>query len=281
MTRLAPSVWDVHAARWHSVGPPLRPGIADLQAFQRALTNLACEREHVRALLLGVTPELTGLDWPVHSELVAVDHSQAMWRRHWSPPHGIASTMILGEWRQMPLRSESMDGVLADGSLSIQSNSNDLAELLAQLARVLRDEGRLIVRTFVRPQVRERPQQVIAALRRRECGSFDAFKWRLLMSLHRSSAEGVALNCVHRAFHRAVPDPRELSQQLGWSEDSIDTIESYRDARGRYFFPSLAQLRELLREHFVELDCSVPDYELGSCCPLLVLSRKARPRRTA
>jgi hypothetical protein len=57
-----------------------------------------------------------------------------------------------------------------------------------------------------------------------------------------------------------VPDSSELARQLGWRVESIDTIESYRDASGRYFFPTLVQLRQWLHEHFIEVACSVPGY---------------------
>lgn len=269
------SPWDVHAARWHRVGCPLRPGVQDLEVFQEVLTRFARQHERVHALLLGVTAELTGLDWPANAALVAVDSSRAMLRQHWSAPRGIASFAVLGRWEQMPLQQDSIDLVCADGSLSIQANEAALAAVLGQLAHVMRDAGLVVLRTFVRPEVRESPDHVIAAMRRGEIGSFDVLKWRLLMSLHESSTEGVVLHAVHQTFREAVPDSLELAGQLDWPVAGIDTIESYRNASGRYFFPSLAQLRTLLGEHFAELNCHVPGYELGHCCPTLVLRRKA------
>lgn len=66
--------WQTFAARWSRLGPPLRPGPEDVEHFRRALGDTPGE-----CLLLGVTPELSGLS----ARLTALDNSADMIRALW------------------------------------------------------------------------------------------------------------------------------------------------------------------------------------------------------
>jgi hypothetical protein len=111
-------------------------------------------------------------------------------------------------------------------------------------------------------------------MRRAEYGNFHVFKFRLLMALHNSPTEGVLLNTAYRTVCDAIPDRAAVARELGWPLESINTIDAYKDVSGRYFFPCLAQFRELMCGDLRELDCLVPTYEMGERCPTLVLSCK-------
>jgi hypothetical protein len=267
------SPWERHSLQWAHVGYPLRPCAQDIQVVQGEVDQVSRACKHVHALLLGATIELTSIGWPVNSSLTAVDSSHAMLMRCWRPPAGITSSAIQGLWDQLPLPPKSVDLVLADGSLSVLPGAHGIADVLRQLAIVLGESRRIVTRVFVRPESRETPGEVIDALRQGRIGNFHVFKWRLLMALHDSATEGVLLNTVYRAVDEAIPDRPGLAHELGWSLDSVNTIDAYKNAAWRYFFPTLSQFRELAAEYFLELECHVPTYELGEKCPTLVLSR--------
>lgn len=271
------SPWETHASRWQHVGAPLRPSAQDLKIVQETLARCADTPDTVHALLLGVTAEITALTWPSNTTLVAVDTSQAMIQRHWQAPRSIHAFPVLGRWQRMPLQSQSIDFTIADGSLSIQANAAALSAVIASLAHTMRPRATFVLRAFVRPASSETPDQVFQAMHGGQIGSFAVLKWRLLMSLHESSNEGVPLRQVYKTFRTLAPSSQQLSKQLGWPAASIDTIESYRGTAARYFFPTLIQLRELLARYFDEMSCHIPSYELGHCCPTLVLSRTPHP----
>jgi hypothetical protein len=167
-----------------------------------------------------------------------------------------------------------MDLVLGDGSLSCLPDANGIAVVLRQLATVLDDGRHIVTRVFVRPETAETPGQVVDAMRSGNIGNFAVFKWRLLMALHGPGAEGVQLKTVYDAVCDAIPDRAALARTLGWSLESINTIDAYRTASWRYFFPRPSQFRELAAVDFLEMDCHVPTYELGEQCPTFVLCRK-------
>ena len=167
-----------------------------------------------------------------------------------------------------------MDLVLADGSLSGLPDTCAIAAVLRQLGTVLDRGRRLVTRVFVRPETPQTPGEVVDGMRRGGFGNFHVFKWRLLMALHESGAEGVVLNSVYEAVCDVMPDRAASAHALGWSLESINTIDAYKNVSWRYFFPRLSQFRELTADDYLEVNCHVPTYELGEQCPTLVLSCK-------
>ena len=270
----ASSPWERNCAQWQHLGYPLRPGPADVAFVQNEVDRIAQARDRVNALLLGVTVELTSLAWPANSSLVAIDSSRAMIARSWRAPPGIESSAMEAFWDQLPLSQKSIDLALGDGSLSALPNANAVTSVLHQLATVLDHGGYLVTRVVVRPQIAETPGHVIDAMRTGTMGSFQVFKFRLLMALHGAGIDGVMLSAVYDAVCNANPDRAALARALGWPLDASNTIDAYRDSSWRYFFPRVSQFRELTAVEFLEVDCHEPTYELGRQCPTFVLRRR-------
>jgi SAM-dependent methyltransferase len=268
------SPWEKHAAQWNHIGPPLRPCPQDIQFVQTEVNDIARARNRVEALMLGVTVEITAIRWPLNCSLTAVDSSRAMLIQRWRAPPGIKSAAIQGLWEQLPVPRKSLDLVLADGSLSVLPSARGVAEVLRELGAVVSPGGRIVTRVFIRQETEPTPGEVIDAMRRGKYGNFHVFKWRLLMALHNCPTEGVLLHAVYETVCDAIPDRAALARELGWTLESVNTIDAYKDVFGRYFFPCLAQFRELMGGDLRERDCLVPTYELGERCPTIVLACK-------
>jgi hypothetical protein len=82
----------------------------------------------------------------------------------------------------------------------------------------------------------------------------------------------VCVGDVWRAWERRRLDAADVAGRLGWSVESVRTLEAYRGVATRYSFPTLAEARASVARWFVERACHVPDYELGDRCPTLVLA---------
>lgn len=250
--------WSEIARAWAHVGPPLRPAPEDLGFIPSAGD----------ALLLGVTPELAALGW---SSLVAVDHTPAMVRALWEPAHGLA---VVGQWTHLPIRSSSRDLVLLDGGLHLVPHRLAQEALLREASRVLRPEGRAVVRLFARPSQPEPPQAVLSDLVEGHIANLNELKLRLGMAMQTDVHQGVALADVWRAVAEAVPDRDGLCQRLGWIRPHFDAIDSYRDSANRYWFVSTEEAIALASPWFaVERVCE-PAYRLGERCPTLLLSKR-------
>lgn len=266
------------------MGAPLRPLAEDVSLFERLVGAAAGERAGRavrRAALLGVTPEIARMRWPRGTRLAAFDRCPGMiaevWPRAALAPETRAHA-TRADWRVLPVADGTFDVVVGDGCYTLLDAPAGFRGLGAEAARVLAPGGAFVMRFFVRPERAEPLDDVFAALAAGEIGSFHAFKWRLAMALHGTLAEGVAVAAVWAAWASWVA--REggadaLAARLGWPAAEVRTIDAYRDAPARYTFPTLAEARELLGEHFVERGCHVGAYELGERCPTLLLTPRS------
>ena len=255
------------------VGPPLRPGQEDRERFDAAMLGWSQRHGAPRALVLGATPELARLRWPVRTHLIAVDHNYAMLRRLWPGYPGPSQGGVIGDWLRLPLKNGCRDVVLADGVFNLLDFPAGHRSLLRAIRRVLSDQGLCVIRCFTKPEESETPRQVLNDLWRGRIGNFHVFKWRLAMSLHERVERGVRLKDIW-AFWRGAVDSRELVARLNWESAVVATIDNYQGLEERYAFATLREMRSVVEEEFVEAQCHFPTYELGERCPILTL----RPR---
>jgi SAM-dependent methyltransferase len=243
--------------------------------MQTALDQIGALAPKLRALILGVTPELVRLRWPDTAEIFAIDSSTEMIRHHWTPSATVRSTVLHGSWESIPATVSALQVVLADGSLNILPNLDAIKKVIEAVRDVLTVDGLFVLRAFTRPDTAETTAEVIRAMLQGKIGSVHVAKWRLAMALHGTLADGVELQSIWKVFNESC-ERNQLSRYTGWSEESIATIDSYQGVSARYFFPTLTEFRELLNDSFREERHHCFDYELGERCPTLVLA----PRKT-
>lgn len=267
--------WRRHAAQWRYIGPPLRPVPEDLgllQAFVARWRAARPDRGPARVLLLGVTPEIASMQWPADTRVYGSDRSFAMIRAVWPVRAACAAGAVNTLWQRLPFPPACFDLVLGDGSFAMEEFPAGYHRLCLSLRQVLRPDGRLIARFYVRPEEPESADQVFSDLRAGRIGSFHTFKWRLAMALYDGRAQRVRLSDIWQRWHDERLDAQALSGRTGWAPEVIATIDAYRGAPACYSFPTLDELRATLAAGFREDDCRVPGYELGERCPILLLT---------
>jgi len=178
---------------------------------------------------------------------------------------------LQGDWLALPLRDSSCDVVIGDGVAICLRYPDGLRALARSLRRVLKSDGVIALRSYVQLAAPERPEDVIAGLD--ENPSFHHFKLRLAMAMQPAAAEGVAVNDVYNYWAGCGFDKDRLMCRTGWPRETIETIELYRGVDTVHTFPTLAELRLVLREYFSESAIFTPSYFLGERCPTLVLQR--------
>lgn len=252
-------LWEIQAGQWAELGRPLRPGEDDLVPVQDSIDERGRD---LTALILGVTPELVHRRWPDGATVLATDKSMAMIRE-------VGRTRAAqADWLALPVAGTSCDLVLSDGGFANVPGAS-VAALAGSVRRVLRDDGVVTTRMFVRPDDREEPDEVWEELVGGRIGTFSAFKLRLLMALCGDDGDvGVATGWAW--FGCRCPDPDGLARRLGWPVAEIRTIEAYRGQDTVYWFPTLAQFRAVMSREFDERACHSPGYELGERCPTFV-----------
>jgi SAM-dependent methyltransferase len=259
------------APDWSHFGPPMRPHVDDTAIVQRLVATLP---HGVRAVVLGLTPEIVACDWPPATRLSAVDHSPAMIAQLWPPARGPAGAdVIVSDWRSMPIPSASVDFVVGDGCYVMQAWPDGYAALTREVARTLRPGGRYAIRVFLRPDEPEAVAAIAAAFVRGDIGSVHAMKLRLLAALHGASGAGTRLDDVAAAWQEMPPLPAALVGARGWTAGEIGTLTAYAGIDARYYLPTLDEFRGSLRPFLRELECVYGGGELAERCPTLVFVR--------
>jgi len=218
--------WGKISERFDEWTAPLRPSLEDVQMFKNQLELTS------KTLLLGVTPELQSL------ATIAVDHNPRAIEIH-------RATAILGDWGNLPFESE-FDAAIGDGSLNVFQGKPEL--FFNQAQKVLKENGRLILRVFISPEIREDLASVLA--KKNEMG-FHAFKWRIAQAL---ADPYVRVRDLYHVIKPVYDHP---------------TLELYRESDLIYYFPKLSQLPIWDKIQFGT------SYELADRCPVITWSSEA------
>lgn len=267
------SHWRRHAATWHHFGPPLRPQAQDM-AHVRSLCSTRAAKPP-RALLLGVTPEYALIPWPAGTSFTAVDKCPEMIARVW--PHQrvpVTFRALEGDWTALPVADQSMDVVMGDGISTVLPHWSMMEKIVTELSRVCAPGATVILRLFVKPDVPDSLQRLMADAQAGRLQGFHAFKLRLLMVLQESLATGVAPRTAWQMWHRLRLQHAACIEAQRWSAEAMDTIEAYAASNDTYWFPTLNEARRSFAHCFKVREIRYSDYELADRCPLFVLERR-------
>lgn len=267
--------WSDIVLQWDQLGPPLRPSPEDI-AFLSAVIASWPRDNGMRALILGVTPELYHLPWPTETHVLAIDNTKSMIDAIWPGPQ---ETVICGDWTRLPLRKSSRNILLCDGGLNLLTYPYEHRLLVQILHSVIAPGGLCIFRLFVPPQKHENVEDILKDLLEAKIYDLNHLKLRLWMALQESVTQGVQLKLVWQAVHRAEPDFNFLASRIGWSTKHLMVINAYQNCLSRYFFLSVEDVRYLFCENpggFEIQAVQVPTYPLGECCPTVILRRCGR-----
>jgi hypothetical protein len=268
------SYWSRFARSFGSLGPPLRPCREDLEVVLGAVAEATVRRRGrpLRALLLGVTPELAAMTWAEQCTLLAADGCLPMLQAVWPGDVPQRRWAICADWRKLPLYPSSLDVVAGDGSANCLRYPDGLRVMASGLRDLIAYGGRLVLRCYLQRELPETPEEVFGDVNNPALPSFHHFKFRLLMAMQADATRGVRVNEVYRAWRAHLNNGASVHLRPGWEARDVETIEFYRDADTIHTFPTLDQFRMVLDEFFDEIAIHTPRYTLGERCPTLVLS---------
>ena len=266
--------WAMHAAHWGRLGPPLRPCAEDLprlrDAWLAALPG-GIPGRCVDLLALGVTPEVALFPWAEKVSLQAIDSSADMIHTVW-PGDGPGRKAVLGNWLQTPFADGSFDLIVCDAGLAQLVGMESLTVLGRELRRLLRTDGRVVMRHFARPARSESGQSIVAAAEAGLVANFHELKLRLLMALESATPQlGVRLGDAWDCFTRLFPNRDSLAKRLGCDPQTVATIDAYRGRDARYSFLSLDEVAQAFAGFRLALG-PAGHYPLAAYCPVFSLT---------
>lgn len=229
-----------------------------------ALAELIAGRDE-RLLLLGVTPELSGLG----QDLTAADWSEEMIARIWRGDCADRRA-VRANWLELPGFMEPFSAVVGDGSLNMLHWPGDYEKLYAGLSRAVAPGGRIAVRCYLAPETCETAGHLAAEVRSGAVG-FHAFKWRLAMMLARQQGNpNVSVRKILEMFEALFPDRAALANESGWSMETIAEIDAYRDSAAIYSFPTADELLSTAGKLSNPRLAPAGSYELAERCPIFI-----------
>jgi len=271
--------WGEAAYHWEYYGPPLRPAAADVQVMEAMVghRHAHAPARALRALMLGVTPEIATMQWPEGTQLLAVDKSRAMMERVWPGDDLPKRRAVCADWFDPGFSPGPVDVVICDGVLAPLRFPREVRSLAARARAWLADDGILVMRSFVLPAQHEPPDAVLDDLRANRIESFHGFKLRLAMAMQESTESGVRVGDAFDAWVDARVDRPALLAATGWPPEALETIRPWEGKDARLSFPSAEALATVMDEHFACDDERCVAHELGERCPIA----RYRPRRSS
>jgi len=271
------AVWHRLSEQWDHVGSPFRPtpeDVAFAAAALRAMPNSG-QAGALTSVLLGVTPELAAILSRTHN--VEVDHSTRMLTWSWTKfPRGHLAMPLAARWTALPIKDRSVDAVFGDGC-NIQLEFPGAYRIwFAEMARVLRPGGRVVLRVYVAPDAAESPATVIDDLTHGRIGNANVLRMRLFMALQRQAATGIELSDLADYWSSLAIEKKTLTAKFGWPAAEIDIFDMFKALNLRYSFPTWRELEETFSGCFAELERHIPGYEIGGRCPTIVLEKIGR-----
>ena len=267
--------WLIASRSWASLGAPQKPSPEDVVITERAISDASRRLDRpLKALLLGVTQELAGCQWPTGTEVVAVDNTMAMIETLWPAPRAPAgSSAICADWRDLPLHDASIDIALGDGSFNAVP-FEDWARLCMQLHRVLVTSGTAAIRVFLRCDQAETMTELRRLVSEGAIGSIHALKWRIAAVLQKELRDGVRLCDIWDAWQQIAAAAEPIRGRPGWRDDQVATLDRYRTSAIAYYFPTAAEFRSSVSPWFAEQRVGFGTYELAERCPTFTLERR-------
>jgi hypothetical protein len=265
--------WKNISGKWEQYGPPLRPSVQDIALHVETINSWSRDNSAPRALILGVTPELYHLPWPDGTDILAVDRTQDMIDNIWPGPR---NTAILAHWTDMPLQAASRDILLCDGGINQLTYPHGLHQFIKLLFKIIVPDGLCILRLFVPPKERETFDKVFQDLLDGKIPDMNHLKLRLWMAMYKDITQSLPLKHVWDTFHQVAPDFNDLASQIGWPLEHLLLINTHRDSRLKFIFPSVDEVSHLFCQNpggFKLETVRVPTYELGEFCPTVVFRR--------
>jgi hypothetical protein len=265
--------WPKLVAHWSHVVPPLRPATQDLGFYWNAAQEWIRQHGAPRVLLLGVTPGLYSLPWPSGTDFLAIDRTQSMIDLSWSGPR---EAVQCSDWRSMALPDGSRDIVLCDGGLHLLAYPEEQQKLVLLLKNLLSEKGLCLIRLFVPPPHRESPEAVLADLFDGKISNLSILKLRMGMALLNTAAKGVALGEIFQKLEDSVPDFENLAIKIGWPAEHMLAIKGYQGVDFRYHYVTVQEASDMFCVKpggFIIERLETPTYELGQCCPTIIMKR--------
>jgi len=273
MKKTNESIWSKQSTRWSNVGSPTRPSLEDSAIMTKQARLCLNYIKEPKICVLGVTPEIIQLDWPNKAKLYAFDSSKDMIKKLWIYNRKIDSQVSMADWNHLPLKKNSMNFILGDGSFTALQGIEEHKSVTREIERVLKNGGSLIMRCFIRPNKKETINQIKKDVESNKILNFGTLKWRIAMALTDSKTSTVQPSHIYNIFHETFKDLSKLTSYNKWTLDDISTLDSYANMSGFFTFLTESSLKQYMPKNLKFISKKIGNYELAERCPTMLFKK--------
>jgi SAM-dependent methyltransferase len=262
------SVWGGDEDLWPVMPEPLVPSRDDLALYRKACPPaLLAEDAAPRILVLGVTPALVNLPWPVRSEVHAVDYDEVMISALWHPREG--AHCHFARWQEMPLPDAYFDVVVGDCSFNALPSLDEYGDVLRQVARVRKPGAPLLTRFFLQSDPPPRIDWV-AAEATGALAHLRAASKRLLIMLACVEEDGsIHVPDVQVRVREQWGDFDAYLEAMGGTRADVELSKAVFGFDQRLNYPTERDVRQHFEPFFSDIRFQFPDSDVGRYCPIV------------
>lgn len=273
-------LWDAQLEIFKSMTPPLRPHKSEVAIVQQVVTarSEACIEKPLQALILGLTPEFVGLEWPREGRVVLVDHSPHVIGEFWPGDLPGRREAVVADWLDMPFQPAEFDLIIGDGVFNFMSYPDGYRAFAAALSRLLRPAGLMCVRIFNQAVPKEERARLAEEYQRSERIDHFGFRYRLATSLQERPEAGihVSKDAVDRYLVDLGITLAEFYEKSGYVAPSVPPLPDDTGDSFRVSYPTDRQFVDQIGGFFEVRERLHGDYPLAHRTPIFVASVKSR-----
>ena len=261
-----------------SMGSPMRPEAAEIAFIESHIETCQAASNHTnaRALLLGVTREVTMMRWPDEVFLEAVDRSQPMIDAFWAGDVPGHRKLTVNDWWNLDDSNGRYRYAIGDGVFNIQPYPEGYEGLAEHLHGIMDPGGLGFFRVFSRPEGDWSEGNFLEQYRAGAYHTFQELRFCFAIARQASVELGAELNIpmvidalahhgISESELRKLPDFRSVAEPM-LNQDHAHTLKLH--------YPSREEFTEAVDPWFEVRDVGFGDHPLANLCPTYCLLRK-------
>lgn len=270
--------WRQMIASIQNMASPMRPEPKEISFIEKKVKNRVSGIDgqlDLKALLLGVTPEIVDMNWPIGMELEAVDRSEAMADAFWLGDIPGKRKLTKGNWWDFPATASSFHFIFGDGIFNIQSFPGQFETFASRMSGLLHRNGLAFFRVFTRSENPDSPEKVINQLRSGYISSYQEFRLRFTIALQEDAGIGVA---------SSIPNTHQILKDMGVNVEELALLPDYsgiaepmlalnKPQSLQMCFPSQQEFVNAVSPWLNVVDVGYGEHSLARHCPVFCLSR--------
>ena len=261
-----------------NMGSPMRPEPREISFIEGNVEKWVSDvngQSNLKALLLGVTPEIVNMNWPIGIELEAVDRSEAMAEAFWLGDIPGKRKLTQGNWWDFPAAANSFHFIFGDGIFNIQEFPGQFKTFASRMSALLHLDGLAFFRVFTRSENPASPEEVISQLRSGHISSYQDFKLSFTIALQEDASVGYASSIpnVHQALKEMGVSAEELALLRGYSGIAEPMLALSKPQSLQMCFPSQQEFIEAVSPWFHVVEVGYGGHLLAHHCPVFCLAQ--------